>query len=72
MVTTTLMGKGCFPEDHPLAMGMVGMHGRKVANLMISESDVLFAIGVRFSDRVTANVEYFAPHAKLIHMDIDP
>ena len=71
-VTTTLMGKGCFPEDHPLAMGMVGMHGRKVANLMISESDVLFAIGVRFSDRVTANVEYFAPHAKLIHMDIDP
>jgi len=71
-VTTTLMGKGCFPEDHPLAMGMVGMHGRKVANLMVTESDVLFAIGIRFSDRVTANVEHFAPHAKLIHVDIDP
>ncbi|RLI93326.1 MAG: acetolactate synthase large subunit [Candidatus Altiarchaeales archaeon] len=71
-VTTTLMGKGCFPEDHPLAMGMAGMHGRKVANLMVTESDLLFAIGVRFSDRVTANVKYFAPHAKLIHVDIDP
>ncbi len=71
-VTTTLMGKGCFPENHPLALGMVGMHGRKVANLMITESDVLFAIGVRFSDRVTANIEHFAPHAKLIQVDIDP
>ncbi len=70
-VATTLMGKGCFPEDHPLALGMVGMHGRKAANLMVTECDVLFAIGVRFSDRVTANVEYFAPNAKIIHADID-
>lgn len=71
-VSTTLMGKGCFPEDHPFALGMVGMHGRKAANQMISESDVLFAIGVRFSDRVTANVKYFAPNAKIVHADIDP
>ncbi len=71
-VATTLMGKGCFPEDHPLSLGMVGMHGRKVANLMITECDTLFAIGLRFSDRVTANVEYFAPNAKIIHSDIDP
>ena len=49
-VTTTLMGKGCFPEDHPLSLGMVGMHGRKAANLMITESDLLLAIGMRFSD----------------------
>ncbi len=71
-VTTTLMGKGVFPEDHPLSLGMVGMHGRKTANLMISTCDVLLAIGCRFSDRVTANVEYFAPDAKIIHADIDP
>lgn len=71
-VATTLMGKGVIPEDHPLALGMVGMHGRKAANLMLSECDVLFAIGCRFSDRVTGNVKYFAPHAKIIHADIDP
>lgn len=71
-VATTLLGKGCFPEDHPLALGMAGMHGRKTANRMITECDVLFAIGVRFSDRVTANVKYFAPNAKIIHADIDP
>lgn len=71
-VATTLMGKGCFPEEHPLSLGMVGMHGRKAANHIISESDVLFAIGVRFSDRVTANVKYFAPNARIIHADIDP
>jgi acetolactate synthase-1/2/3 large subunit len=71
-VTTTLMGKGCIPEDHPLAMGMVGMHGRKVANLMLSASDVLLVIGCRFSDRVTGNVKHFAEDAKIIHVDIDP
>jgi len=70
-VTTTLMGKGCFPEDHPLSMGMVGMHGRKVANLMLSSSDVLLVVGCRFSDRVTGNVKHFAEDAKIIHIDID-
>lgn len=70
-VTTTLMGKGSFPEDHLLSLGMVGMHGRKAANMMVSECDVLFAIGCRFSDRITANAKYFATKAKLIHADID-
>jgi len=70
-VATTLMGKSCFPEDHPLSLGLIGMHGRKTANLMITECDVLFAIGCRFSDRVTANPTHFAPNAKIIHADID-
>lgn len=70
-VATTLMGKGCFPEDHPLSLGMVGMHGRKAANHMVTESDVLLAVGMRFSDRVTGNVNYFAPNSKIIHIDID-
>ncbi len=71
-VTTTLMSKGVIPEDHPLALGMLGMHGRKTANLMTSASDVLLAIGCRFSDRVTGNVKHFAEDAKIIHIDIDP
>lgn len=70
-IATTLMGKGVIPEDHPLALGMIGMHGRKAANLMISECDVLLAVGCRFSDRVTGDIKYFAPHAKIIHADID-
>jgi len=70
-VATTLMGKGAIPEDHPLSLGMVGMHGRKTANLMVSECDVLFAVGCRFSDRVTGDIRYFAPNAKIIHADID-
>ena len=71
-VCTTLMGKGCFPEDHPLALGMVGMHGTKAANYAVTECDVLIAIGCRFSDRVTGDIRYFAPEAKIIHIDIDP
>ncbi|MEA3255390.1 MAG: biosynthetic-type acetolactate synthase large subunit, partial [Candidatus Altiarchaeota archaeon] len=71
-VATSLMGKGCFPENHPLSLGMVGMHGRKIANLMITECDTLFAVGLRFSDRVTSDVGCFAPDAKIIHADIDP
>ncbi len=70
-VTNTLMGKGAYPEDLPLALGMLGMHGRKAANLMITESDVVFAVGCRFSDRITCDVKYFAPDAKIIHVDID-
>ena len=70
-VATTLMGKGSFPEGHPLALGMLGMHGRKSANMMVSECDVLLAVGCRFSDRITGNARYFAPSAKVIHADID-
>ncbi len=71
-VTTTLMGKGSFPEDHPLSLGMLGMHGRKAANVAVTECDVLLAIGVRFSDRITGKIETFASGAKKIQIDIDP
>lgn len=71
-VITTLMGKGAFPEDHPLGLGMIGMHGRKAANYAINDADVVIAIGCRFSDRSTGNVDCFAPEAKIIHIDIDP
>jgi acetolactate synthase I/II/III large subunit len=71
-VTTTLMGKGCFPEDNPLSLGMLGMHGRKVSNLIVDECDCLIAIGCRFSDRTTGLISDFAKNAKIIHIDIDP
>ncbi len=71
-VTTTLMGKGSFPEMDPLALGVLGMHGRKVANYAVTDSDVLISIGMRFSDRSTGVVSCFAPDAKIIHIDIDP
>jgi acetolactate synthase-1/2/3 large subunit len=71
-VTTTLNGKGCFPEDHHLAMGMLGMHGTPAANYAISKSDLIVAVGVRFDDRVTGNLQAFAPEAQFIHIDLDP
>ncbi|MGA2918545.1 biosynthetic-type acetolactate synthase large subunit [Methanoregula sp.] len=71
-VTTTLMGLGAIPGDHPLNLGMLGMHGTEYANFAITESDLLIAIGVRFDDRVTGKTDTFAPHAKIIHIDIDP
>ncbi len=71
-VVTTLMGKGTFPETHPLSLGMVGMHGAKYANYAMTESDLIIAIGVRFDDRVTGKIDGFAPNAKVIHIDIDP
>jgi acetolactate synthase-1/2/3 large subunit len=71
-VTTTLMGKGAFPEDHPLSLGMLGMHGTRYANYAIIDCDVLIAIGARFDDRVTGKIESFAPSAKIIHIDVDP
>jgi acetolactate synthase-1/2/3 large subunit len=71
-VTLTLMGLGGFPGDHPLFIGMPGMHGSKAANAALSETDLLVSIGVRFDDRVTGNVDHFAQEAKVIHMDIDP
>lgn len=70
-VTQTLMGKGVFPSDHPLFLGMVGMHGTIEANWAMQNCDCLLAIGVRFDDRVTGKVEGFAPKAKVIHVDID-
>ena len=71
-VTTTLLGKGAFPETHPLSLGMLGMHGTKYANYAISYCDLLIAIGARFDDRITGKLDVFAPHAKVIHIDIDP
>jgi len=71
-VTTTLMGVGCFPEDHPLSLGMLGMHGTKYANYTIQEADMILAVGARFDDRVTGKVSSFAPKAKIIHVDVDP
>jgi acetolactate synthase-1/2/3 large subunit len=71
-VTTTLMGIGCIPCDHPLNLGMLGMHGTEYANFAITECDLLLAVGARFDDRVTGKVSTFAPHAKIIHIDVDP
>jgi acetolactate synthase-1/2/3 large subunit len=71
-VTTTLMGMGGFPGTDPLHMGMLGMHGTYSANMAISHSDLILAVGARFDDRVTGKVDEFAPHAKVIHIDIDP
>ena len=71
-VTNTLLGLGGFPADHPLFLGMLGMHGTYVANMTIHESDLILAIGARFDDRVTGNVAKFAPHARVVHIDIDP
>ena len=71
-VITTLHGKGAFPEDHPLSLGMPGMHGWVHVNRAIQECDVLLNIGARFDDRVTGKVATFAPRAKVIHIDIDP
>jgi acetolactate synthase I/II/III large subunit len=71
-VTMTLMGLGGFPGTDPLSLGMLGMHGTYYANMAVAESDLLIAVGSRFDDRVTGRVDAFAPHAKIIHIDIDP
>jgi len=71
-VVTTMMGKGSFPEDHHLWIGMPGMHGAKYTNYAITETDLLISIGVRFDDRVTGKLSSFANKAKIIHVDIDP
>ena len=71
-VVTTLMARGAFPDDHDLALGMPGMHGNYTAVTAMQESDLLIALGSRFDDRVTGKVPEFAPHAKVIHVDIDP
>jgi acetolactate synthase-1/2/3 large subunit len=71
-VVTTLMGRGGIPDDHPLCLGMPGMHGNYTAVMSMQESDLLIALGSRFDDRVTGKLAEFAPHAKIIHVDIDP
>jgi len=71
-VVTTLLGMGCFPESHALSYGMVGMHGTVYANLAVDNADVILAAGMRFDDRVTGKISAFAPHARIIHIDIDP
>jgi len=70
--TMTLMGLGAFPGTHALSMGMLGMHGTYYANMAVANSDLLIAVGARFDDRVTGRIDAFAPHAKIIHIDIDP
>jgi len=71
-VITTLLGVGCFPESHFLSYGMLGMHGMAYANMAVDASDTIIAIGMRFDDRATGKVSAFAPHAHIIHIDIDP
>ncbi|MFN3360954.1 MAG: biosynthetic-type acetolactate synthase large subunit [Pseudanabaenaceae cyanobacterium] len=71
-VTTTLMGKGAFDENHYLSVGMLGMHGTAYANFAVQNCDLLIAVGARFDDRVTGRLDKFAPLAKVIHIDIDP
>jgi len=71
-VTLTLMGLGAYPATQPEFLGMLGMHGTKTANYAVDRSDLLIALGSRFDDRVTGKLELFAPHAKFIHVDIDP
>ena len=71
-VTMSLMGKSAFPNKHPLALGMIGMHGTKAANMAANKSDLLIAIGTRFSDRVIGDPEKFARHSKVLQIDIDP
>lgn len=71
-VTTTLHGLGAFPEDDPLSLGMLGMHGTWHANQAVQHCDLLIAVGARFDDRVTGKLDAWAPHARVIHVDIDP
>ncbi|MBZ0303891.1 MAG: biosynthetic-type acetolactate synthase large subunit [Anaerolineae bacterium] len=71
-VALTLLGKGAMPENHPMVLGMMGMHGAAACNYAIQESDLLIALGMRFDDRVTGNLKTYAPGAHKIHIDIDP
>ncbi|MCH8800382.1 MAG: biosynthetic-type acetolactate synthase large subunit [Chloroflexi bacterium] len=71
-VITTLLGLGSFPGGHPLSMGMLGMHGMYWSNISVDQADLIIGVGMRFDDRVTGKVDTFAPHARIIHMDIDP
>ena len=70
-VVTTIMGKGAIPTTHPLYVGNCGMHGKYAANKAVSECDLLFSIGTRFNDRITGDLNEFAPKAKIVHIDVD-
>ena len=70
-VVTTIMGKGAIPTDHPLYIGNLGMHGAYASNMAVQECDLLFSIGTRFNDRITGKLHEFAPHAQIVHIDID-
>ncbi len=70
-VVTTITGKGSIPTDHPLYVGNSGMHGRFAANMAVSECDLLFSVGTRFNDRITGDLNEFAPNAKIVHLDVD-
>jgi acetolactate synthase I/II/III large subunit len=71
-VVTTLMARGCFPDSHPLHLGMPGMHGHWTAVTALQRADLIIALGARFDDRVTGNLASFAPHARVVHVDVDP
>jgi acetolactate synthase-1/2/3 large subunit len=71
-VITTLLGIGCFPESHVLSYGMAGMHGFGYANRALTDTDLVVAIGMRFDDRITGEIKGFAPHARIVHIDLDP
>ncbi|NLW07634.1 MAG: biosynthetic-type acetolactate synthase large subunit [Clostridia bacterium] len=71
-VATSLTGLGAFPEDHPLSLGLIGLHGKPYANFAVKECDLLLGLGVRFDERVTGALQQFAPQAKIAHLDIDP
>jgi acetolactate synthase-1/2/3 large subunit len=71
-VTLTLLGKGAMPENHPLNLRMMGMHGEAASNYAIQEADLLIALGMRFDDRVTGNLKTYSPHSRKIHIEIDP
>ena len=71
-VTNSLLGLGCFPRDHELSLGMMGMHGEATGTLAVQEADLVMGIGIRFDDRMTGNTNLFAPKAKIVHFDIDP
>ncbi|WP_027363980.1 biosynthetic-type acetolactate synthase large subunit [Desulfotruncus alcoholivorax] len=71
-VTNTFMGLSSFPGDHPLFLGMLGLHGTRAANLAVTNCDLLIALGARFDDRVTGKLAEFAPNATVVHVDIDP
>src|SRR5262249_56134922 len=69
-VASTLLGLGAMPADHPLAIGMVGMHAARYTNLLLEECDLLVALGIRFDDRATGKAAEFCPRAKIVHVDI--
>ena len=71
-VINTLLGLSSFPRNHPLSLGMLGMHGMYWSNMVVDQADLVVGLGMRFDDRVTGKASSFAPHARIIHLDIEP